>query len=125
MPVSLIQFRSEIGVFYSRIAGRLLKYKFSITVCLCILLMNCISLIFLALKGVQMLFYKSIVYGLSCRNFASIFQYHYLILQLIDISYFRLLILLSGDVQLNPGPSHNSFHSFSISALESQFDFFK
>ena len=76
--------------------------------------MNCIGLVFSALKGIQMLFYESVVYGLSWRKIALIFQYNYLILLLIDISYFRFLILLSGDVQLNPGPCNNSFQSFSF-----------
>ena len=119
MPVNIIQYRGEIGVYYNKcynvsfssisiVAGfgimiyvtlaTLIRYPFIFTLQLMISLVSiCIKIA----KG----HYKKCLYSLCLIMFNSA----------LDSWYYVALILLSHDVEQNPGPRQDLSQSFSIS----------
>ena len=111
MPVNVIQYRSEIGVFYNRSSPGVIRYNFSITKALVNFLINCIVLlysIFAQLFADQFrhcFFYSRKALSGILLNF---------ILTFFGMWYLQLLLLLGGDIHTNPGPPQSARHSFSF-----------
>ena len=111
MPVNVIQYRSEIGVFYNRSSPGVIRYNFSITKALVNFLINCIVLlysIFAQLFADQFrhcFFYSRKALSGILLNF---------ILTFFGMWYLQLLLLLGGDIHTNPGPPQSARNSFSF-----------
>ena len=122
MSVSVDQWRGEIGNFNNRIASNLLLCRFHLNnvykflfpvlcflfvVIVCVLLRKClINLLKFSpkhqLRKLRFEFYHKL---LSCLYLAILSNY---------LTWFVSLILLSGDIEFNPGPKSSSRECFSI-----------
>ena len=126
MPINLNQFRGEIGSFYNRI-GFFSQASFSLKNCFkeSIQYLNCIiwTLSLSTLNPLDAFCYIFNLLFLSCYIFTiycfdilrthngSVFMCDYIFQLWLSF----LLIKLSSDVELNPGPRLDSLYNFSIS----------
>ena len=123
MSVSVDQWRGEIGNFNNRIASNLLlpayhlnifyKFLFPVfyflfVVIVCVLLRKCLinPLKFFPENQLRKLCFEFHHKLLSCLYLAILSSY---------LTWFVSLILLSGDIEFNPGPKSSSRECFSIS----------
>ena len=117
MPVSIDQWRGEIGRFIDLIASNFFFYSYArisynnllpvlsffLIVLFCVLLRKC-SLIWIA-------FCAKLRLRRSRRAISSLF---YEFISTYCLSWCSSLILLSGDIKTNPGPTPSSGQCFSI-----------
>ena len=118
MPVSIDQWRGESDCFINRIASNffycsydarispnnlLHVLSFLLIVLFCVLLRKC-SLI-------RITFFAKLRLGRSRRAISSLF---YVFILIYCLRWCSSLILLSGDIETNPGPTPSSGQCFSI-----------
>ena len=121
MLVSLAQYRGEIGLFYNRVIAPDLCCMFSIT-----------NFMFLLVKNLPMLLLGFALFiSLLLRQFSDFSklqsQSKFIITSLNKIVFFTVAMILtdnlwhvfcfvnlSGDIEENPGPKHNSSQKLSI-----------
>ena len=118
MPVSLNQYRGEIGSFYNRSTSQITDMTISLSNILVNFTKNVLVYIILL---VNMIFLTLLDQFSSCNiiylwNFMThLFFYRLLTSFLGSFSGKFDLLMLCGDIESNPGPRPNSGQSFSIS----------
>ena len=117
MPVSLNQYRGEIGSFYNRSTSQITDMTISLSNILVNFTKNVLVYIILL---VNMIFLTLLDQFSSCNiiylwNFMThLFYYRLLTSFLGNFSGKFDLLMLCGDIESNPGPRPNSGQSFSI-----------
>ena len=117
MPVSLNQYRGEIGSFYNRSTSQITDMTISLSNILVNFTKNVLVYIILL---VNLVFLTLLDQFSSCNiiylwNFMThLFYYRILTSFLGNFPGKFDLLLLCGDIELNPGPRPNSGQSFSI-----------
>ena len=117
MPVSLNQYRGEIGSFYNRSTSQITDMTISLSNILVNFTKNVLVYIILL---VNLFFLTLLDQFSSCNiiylwNFMThLFYYRLLTSFLANFSGKFDLLMLCGDIELNPGPRSNSSQSFSI-----------
>ena len=117
MPVSLNQYRGEIGSFYNRSTNQITEMTISLfnilvnsTKNVLVYIILIANMIFLTL--LDQFSYCNIIY---LRNFMThLFYYRLLTSFLANFLGKFDLLMLCGDIESNPGPRPNSGQSFSI-----------
>ena len=120
MPVIVDQWRGEVGNFNNRVASNFLLCTYDI----CSAYRKLISVIFSSLLSSVILFLQTIINLLLLKNYYKFHSFRvrnvlisflYLIIWYDFAAWFRpFLILLSSDIETNPGPKPISGQSFSI-----------
>ena len=120
MSVHVDQWRGEVGNFNNRAASSLLLCTYDI----CIAYRKLISVICSLLLASVIMFIETIINLLLLKNYYKFYSFRvrnvlilffYLIIWYDFAAWFRpFLILLSGDIETNPGPKPISGQSFSI-----------
>ena len=117
MPVSLNQYRGEIGSFYNRSTSQITDMTISLSNILVNFTKNILVYIILLVNMVFLTLHDQF---LSCNilylwNFMPhLFYYRLLTSFLGNFSGKFDLLMLCGDIESNPGPKPNSGQSFSI-----------
>ena len=124
MPISVSQWRGEIGTFYGCTAHAFTRYTFfccsAIFICLLItirfILLLMILPILFAYTFMKLYFYDLIrtKYRNLCSKMILILYLSVLYDFLTLLWYSKCLILSSGDIEMNPGPTATYCNSFSI-----------
>ena len=120
MPVSVDQWRGEVGNFSNRVASNFLLCTYDI----CIAYRKLISVMYSLLLASAAVFLQTIINLLLLKNYYKFHSFRvrnvlisflYLIIWYDFAAWFRpFLIILSGDIETNPGPKPISGQSFSI-----------
>ena len=122
MPVNLVQYRGTVGVFNNRKFFNRLQYKkmfeptflqtyFLIEHCY----LSCNIVVSLIMLLAALIYLKPKVLSAFALFFVTCIH-----LWTVNWLYSPFLILLSGDVEINPGPRHNSGEFFFNLPLESK-----
>ena len=121
MPVNLVQYRGTVAVFNNRKFFNKLQYKkmfeptflqmyFLIEHCY----LHCNILVSLFMLLAALIYLKPKVHNVATISSFALFFVICIHLWTVNWLYSPFLILLSGDVELNLGPKHNSGEFFSI-----------
>ena len=120
MPVSVDQWRGKVGNFNNRVAPNLLLCTYDI----CSAYRKLISVMCSLILASVIMFVQTIINLLLLKNYYKFHSFRvrnvlisflYLIIWCDFAAWFRLfLILLSGDIETNPGPNPIFGQSFSI-----------
>ena len=120
MPVNVDQWRGKVGNFNNRVASNFFLCTYDI----CSAYKKLISVMCSLLLASVIMFLQTIINLLLLKNYYKFHSFRvrnvlilflYLIIWYDFAAWFRpLLILLSGDIEMNPGPKPVSGQSFSI-----------
>ena len=121
MPINLVPYRETVGVFNNRIFTKNLQYK-EISQLKFIQTYFIADYLYLRSHSMVLFFMLLIIYfllkpkvpkGVKFSAF-SMFYVIYIYLLTVKLLHRVFLILLSGDVEINPGPRRNTDETFLI-----------
>ena len=121
MSVNLVQYRGTVGVFKNRKFFNRLQYKkmfeptfFQMYLFTEYFYLPCNVVVPLFTLLASLIQLKPKVHNVATISASAIFCITCIHLRPVNWLYSSFLILLNGDVEINPGPRHNSGESFSI-----------